>query len=291
METTNQMELLTVKDAAKYVGKSTGTIREWHRRGYIKGIKQKVLMIYKPDLDSYLQSKNKKGVCNPFGNAFPKCGELFQPLYTLQQGHICYPSKPILVGDMGTVWNVVDGHIYGDGAIDTNGHIQIRIDRRLYYPHKLIAMRWCPNSKFKQNVHHINGVKTDNKKDNLLFVTCKEHKNLGNYLKKMEELDPDSTEYQKINAEYQEKVDEIRKDNQPDEENEKNGTLFPFIDIEESSDKWLVVYFVDYKGFCLLLSGFSLDDVIRDGLLKKEYHCINEGKKTKEGKTKDTKEE
>lgn len=47
-----------------------------------------------------------------------------------------------------------------------------RLDERV---HILTAFCWCPNAKFKKEVHHINAVKTDNNKDNLIWVTTEEH--------------------------------------------------------------------------------------------------------------------
>lgn len=144
-----EIKVLPIKEAAKTTQIPGNTIRSWLNKGYIRGIKDKVLKVCIDDLLDYQKTRKKKGVCNPFGIAFPRENESFKPLFTIKQGHIHFTKKKIMVGSLGTIWNITDNHIYGENAIDTNGHIQIRIDGTLYYPHKLVAMLWCPNRRYK----------------------------------------------------------------------------------------------------------------------------------------------
>lgn len=71
------------------------------------------------------------------------------------------------------VWKVSRGPLNAGmkaGSVDTRGHLQICIDRRLYQAHRLAWLyvngKW-PN----KHIDHINGDKTDNRIANLRDVT------------------------------------------------------------------------------------------------------------------------
>ena len=62
-----------------------------------------------------------------------------------------------------------------NGTKTKNGYINISIDKKIYQLHRLVALYFCENPNNKLQVNHIDGNKTNNKAENLEWVTQSEN--------------------------------------------------------------------------------------------------------------------
>lgn len=86
------------------------------------------------------------------------------------------------VSNQGRVRNKKTKRILNPGAYGATGYKQVNIaipsegnKQRKRYIHRLVAIAFVPNPDGKREVDHINGDKTDNRADNLEWVTSSEN--------------------------------------------------------------------------------------------------------------------
>ena len=83
-----------------------------------------------------------------------------------------------MVSNKGRVKNAITGHIKTE-RIRKSGHIEYLLHKQgktfSKQAHRLVALAFIPNPQNKPEIHHINKIKTDNRVENLMWVTRKEH--------------------------------------------------------------------------------------------------------------------
>lgn len=87
-----------------------------------------------------------------------------------------------MVSNTGKLKHLTSGRIILGRACKVSGYIKVGLYKNgITYPrvmHRLVAKAFLINAENKMAVHHINGDKTDNRVQNLLWVTANEHKKL-----------------------------------------------------------------------------------------------------------------
>lgn len=178
--------LVPEKVAAEILDVPKRNIRDFRERGLIEGelVTSVTKRKYMYDLDSIYRYKFIKEGNNPtWGDIDFLWGEYFVPLLTFDTlssfAPLYYPKRKIVVTNYGNVWNFDNCRKVSTSFNKEDGYqlfrLMFRGIRKGLLVHRVVAMMFCDNGRKVDEVHHIDGDKTNNRADNLIWVTHDEH--------------------------------------------------------------------------------------------------------------------
>ena len=87
-----------------------------------------------------------------------------------------FENTGVFVSDLGRIKRYIKHKLrYTLGWKTGNGYYRTAINNKEYFVHRLVAILFIPNEKNKPQIDHINTIRTDNRVENLRWVTQSEN--------------------------------------------------------------------------------------------------------------------
>lgn len=237
---------ITLKEAAALTGKSPSALRNYIADGYLPVYKMDgINAICKKELQEFLTTISHESL---FGYMVLEDGDSLKPLDSfngipnLSDPTEYETSHAYLVSRFGRIFNISTcrelkqsnaTHDYKQVGLNSNG--------KQFYArvHRLVAFVWCENGKNKAEVHHIDGIRTNNRAENLIFLTPEEHDKADRMLKEAKA----TGKFEEYNA----FIAEMQEDNRC---TEKTYTLLDMRD-----EDFLYYLYVSYQTYAAIQNG------------------------------------
>ena len=218
--------LITIKEACRILDKTDPTLRRMIKNNQLNSIHfNGKLHVYKDEvynLKNELHTPTFPILTSPFGEITQERNESYKLLDSLKLVNDLnntlrlYSDYKYLISNLGKIIDISKNKVLTESN-STHGYKQVNIHQFDSYisirVHRLVAYLWCENGKFKLEVHHIDGDKTNNKSINLIWVTCDEHIKADKLLKQAKKQNN-----KEAWNEYYNFINTIKKDNEVKEE-------------------------------------------------------------------------
>ena len=295
----NTDDVMTISEIAK-----RWNIKEQLARYYINnvyklekyGVKGNKRTVYYKKFDIAQienMTERTKSTLSPFGNIELYFDETLRPLDPINNpnGFIDGIGKMIKACELtkycmtnyGRIVNITNMKFINTDIPVAHGYKQVNLNRILFMVHRLVAYCFCENGKSKKEVHHINGIKDDNKAVNLIWCTSKEHHQADKLLRTAKKTNNENDW-----KEYKEYIENLRQDNITKEPMKilvlkDNGGLDHYIystmaNYEDSLDK---DGNLDLEKLCSHEGIEKINDYQARNILK-SYNSIDKGEKINE---------